>query len=192
MFETLIVHWGYLAVALGTFVEGETVLFAAGALAHKGLLSLPFVIGAATVGSVAWAQLWFRIGARLGRAGLERRPALRARALEVERFLMQRGALFVVTFRFLTGMGTAAPMLLGAFGFPAGRFARLDPIGALLWASAFSAGGWGLGLGLGRLLVNAAWYQLALAAAALGLSLWSGLRWLRRRRDASHPLVRSR
>jgi len=38
MWEQLVSRWGYIAVALGTFVEGEGVLLSAGAVAHLGLL----------------------------------------------------------------------------------------------------------------------------------------------------------
>ena len=39
--EELIVRWGYLAIGFGVFLEGESVVILGGALAHRGLLSLP-------------------------------------------------------------------------------------------------------------------------------------------------------
>jgi membrane protein DedA with SNARE-associated domain len=44
MIETFVAQWGYLAVALSVFFEGEATLIAAGALAQRGLLSLPGVV----------------------------------------------------------------------------------------------------------------------------------------------------
>ena len=50
MLQELVSRWGYLAIAIATFIEGEVVLIWAGALAHQGMLSLPLVALAATVG----------------------------------------------------------------------------------------------------------------------------------------------
>src|SRR5690606_2170454 len=85
MLETFILRWGYAAVAVGTFLEGEIVLIAGGALAHRGLLSLPFVVLAAFLGSVAGDQLWFYVGKRAGRSFVTRRPRLREHAHKAER-----------------------------------------------------------------------------------------------------------
>ena len=46
----------YVVVALGVALEGETALVAAGALAHRGDLSLPLVMLAAFIGSVSADQ----------------------------------------------------------------------------------------------------------------------------------------
>jgi len=42
--QEFIETWGYFAVFLGSLVEGESVIFAAGFLAHEGYLSLPKII----------------------------------------------------------------------------------------------------------------------------------------------------
>lgn len=52
MMETFILRWGYLAIVAGTFFEGEAILIAGGALAHRGILFLPDVILAAFLGSI--------------------------------------------------------------------------------------------------------------------------------------------
>ena len=75
----LIQHYGYLAVAVGTFLEGETVLLLAGAAASRGHLALPTVIGVATLASFAGDQLFFLLGRRHGSRLLARWPSLHAR-----------------------------------------------------------------------------------------------------------------
>jgi membrane protein DedA with SNARE-associated domain len=173
MFEGLIVHYGYWAIGLGTFFEGEAVLIAAGAIAHKGLLSLPIVVCAATLGSLGWAQVWFHVGRMLGGPLIERRPTWRARAGDVERFTARYGSLFVVCFRFIAGMGTLAPALLGVSRYSARRFIVFDVVGAGAWATAFACAGFGLGAGLDRLLGRAiSWDELLGVAIGFGLLLW--------------------
>ena len=62
--EYLIHTYGYLAILLGTFIEGETVLIMGGLAAQLGYLRLPWVIAAAFVGAVSWDQLLFVAGRR--------------------------------------------------------------------------------------------------------------------------------
>ena len=48
-----------MAVILGTFLEGETILVLAGLAAHQGYLSLSGIILAAFAGSLCGDQLFF-------------------------------------------------------------------------------------------------------------------------------------
>lgn len=148
MWEHVLSRWGYFGIALGTFVEGEAVLLAAGALTHLGRLSLPFVVLAAMLGSLLWGQTWFFVGRVYGRGVLERRPKWHAHALVLERWIERYGGWLVLGFRFITGAAIVLPLLVGASGFPRGRFFVLDGLGALIWAAVFAFLGLGLGAGL--------------------------------------------
>lgn len=177
MMEELVAHWGYLGVAVGTFVEGETVLFAAGAIASKGLLSLPLVTLAAFAGSFAWGQFWYRIGRASGLPFVGRRPVWRDRAQEIEKRINRYGGLFAISFRFVAGMGLLAPLLFGVSRFPARRFVPLDALGAAAWAAIVAGAGFGLGAGLGRAVgYSPGWPELAIGAVILGAVLWSARR----------------
>jgi membrane protein DedA with SNARE-associated domain len=161
MIAELVVRWGYPAIVLGTFFEGEAVLLLAGAMAHRGLLSLPLVMLAAFVGSVAGDQLWFYVGKRLGRPAVERRPRWKRQVARFERWLARWGAAFVLGFRFLYGLRTVSPVLLGASGYSPRLFSLLNAIGGAVWAIAFAALGWGLGEGFRRALGrHARWEEL--------------------------------
>lgn len=181
--ESLIAHWGYCAVGVGSFLEGEAVVLTAGALAHEGLLSLPLVIVAAFAGSLAWGQLWFQVGRRLGRAAIARRPKWQARASDVERWVTRYGDLFVLGFRFMAGMGTAAPVVLGASGLPPWRFTRADVAGAAIWATAFGTAGWGIGAWVARLLGKVPSWEIVVVAALVAAVLFAAaVRWVGTRR----------
>ncbi|MGW8187802.1 MAG: DedA family protein [Desulfobacterales bacterium] len=80
MLESLIEKFGYLAVLLGTFLEGETILVLGGFAAHRGYLLLAGVILTAFCGSLMGDQLFFFLGRRNSRAFLDRRPLWKARA----------------------------------------------------------------------------------------------------------------
>jgi membrane protein DedA with SNARE-associated domain len=173
MLEALLDQWGYLAIALGTFVEGEAVLLCAGALAHSGRLSLPLVILAATAGSLSWGQTWFWVGRKFGRAFIARRPSLRERTLRVELWLLRYGGWVVVGFRFIAGMAIVLPVLVAACGYRPRRFLFLDAVGAVIWASAFAAAGLGMGLSVEKILERPiGWSELVAIGVAGVLFVW--------------------
>jgi membrane protein DedA with SNARE-associated domain len=165
--EQIILRFGYVALGLGTFFEGETVVVAAGALAHRGLLSLPLVILVAFVGSVAGDQTWFHLGHRFGKPFIAKRPAWQARTAKVGLWLDRLGWFFVVAFRFIYGIRTVTPAYLGASGYPAGRFLVLNTIGAAVWAAIFGSAGYLVGAGLGALLHRATHVEEAIIAAII-------------------------
>ncbi len=185
MFESLIVRWGYLAIGVGTFFEGETILIVGGAVAHRGLLSLWGVIVAAFLGSVAGDQLWYHVGRRAGRAAIEKRPRWKDGAAKAERWLERYGNGFVLGFRFVYGIRTISPVFLGATDFPAKRFTILNTTGGAIWAAAFGVLGWMLGASLQSLLSRTAEVEeLALAAlflVALGFGVFHAVRRFARR-----------
>jgi len=57
--QSIIEHYGYAAILIGTFFESETILVLAGLAAHQGYLVLSWVILAAFVGSLCGDQLFF-------------------------------------------------------------------------------------------------------------------------------------
>jgi membrane protein DedA with SNARE-associated domain len=61
--ELVIGSYGYIALFLGTFVEGETILLMAGFAAHLGYLYLPWVILVAFLGSLSGDQVFFLLWA---------------------------------------------------------------------------------------------------------------------------------
>lgn len=183
--ESVVLRYGYAAVGIGTFFEGETVLIAAGALAHRGLLSLPFVILAAFVGGTVGDQMWFHVGERFGRKYIEKRPNLRQRAARVERWFSRYGDAFVIAFRFIYGIRVVTPVLLGASHFSTRRFAVLNMIGAALWAASFGILGWTLGASFSAILARAGKIEeLVVGAAVLVAVLWIAQRVFRKRAPA--------
>jgi len=140
--EALISLYGYYAVAIGTFFEGETILVIAGFLAHRGYMDIYCVILAAFAGSFMGDQLYFTIGRYRGRFFLEKRPGMRP---GVERFLFllnRYKTLLMITFRFLYGLRTVAPFAIGLSDISYKKFFFLNMVSALAWAAAFGAGGY--------------------------------------------------
>ena len=79
--EHLLNTYGYLALFIGTFAEGESVLVLGGILAHSGHLELTAVIVTAFVAAVLGNQLYFYLGRRHAQGFLRRFPRLTIIAL---------------------------------------------------------------------------------------------------------------
>src|SRR5260370_41283512 len=73
----LLATYGYLAVFVGSLLEGETVLILAGFAAHQGYLSFPLVAGVAFCGGTLGDQSLLFLGPRY-RQGAFRRFSSRA------------------------------------------------------------------------------------------------------------------
>ena len=167
-------RWGYAIVFAWTFLEGETVLLMAGFAAHRGWLRLDGVVAAAFAGSLAGDQLLFHAGRRWGRRFLESRPRWSARADRVHALLERRRDLFVLGFRFLYGLRTVSPVVIGTGPISSARFLVLNALGAALWAFSFGAAGYLCGEALAVLVGEVRRYELAAlgAMAAAGLAVW--------------------
>ncbi|MCL1834101.1 MAG: DedA family protein [Leptospirales bacterium] len=140
--ETLIHDYGYWAIIIGTFLEGETILVLGGIVAQQGLLDLYTVMLCAFCGSYAGDQLAFSIGRHYGAKILERKPKWKEKA----DYLFGKSArfldLWMVIFRFFYGLRNPTPWVLGAGDISYKRFLLLNGIGAALWAVLVSYGGY--------------------------------------------------
>jgi membrane protein DedA with SNARE-associated domain len=142
-----IAQYGYIAVALGTFMEGEITILLGILAAQSGLLSLPGVVLAAMAGTIAADQFFFHLGRRRGYRFLARHRHMRRAAAHVRIISRRYQTGLILGFRFLYGLRTVTPLVLGMSRIPPFRFAVLNVIGTALWAGTVTL----LGLAFGRL-----------------------------------------
>ena len=189
--ESAIHSYGYWAILVGTFLEGETVLVLGGLAAFQGFLSLPGVILAAFVGSMCGDQLFFFLGRRYARAFLARRPAWKDRVAKAERLLNRFRTPLILIFRFLYGLRTVTPFVIGMSPVQTRAFVPLNALGALVWAVAVGVLGYAFGSIVETVIGNIKHYQIEVfgGIAAMGLCVWAVYfyrRW-KRRFSASRP-----
>ena len=170
----LISNYGYFAIAVGTFLEGETILVLGGFAAHRGYLELQWVIGWAFLGTLFGDQLYFAIGRSQGMEFINRRPRWQARTARVFKLLHRHQTLLILGFRFLYGLRTVTPYLLGASGISRLRFTLLNLIGAGVWAVAIGILGYLFGQTFELILDDIKHYELWLfvGLALVGVVLW--------------------
>ena len=169
-FEYLVSNFGYAALVTGTFLEGETILIAAGFAAHSGYLKLQWVVLAAFLGSLAGDQFYFFVGRVKGKAFLHRRPTWETKVKRVLQLFDRHRTLVVVGFRFMYGLRTVTPFAFGLSGISASRFFILNLIGALAWSVIVALVGYLFGAAAGAVILDMKRYEHWII---LGM-LWTG------------------
>jgi membrane protein DedA with SNARE-associated domain len=143
--QHVVSEYGYWALLIGTFLEGETILLVAGFLAHGGTLDLSLCILAAFVGSLSGDQAAFYVGRWKGRQFVEKRPAWKCRVDRVHQMLERFHEALILTFRFFYGLRNLTPFILGTTDISGLKFFLLNAVGAAVWAVAFGFAGYFFG-----------------------------------------------
>lgn len=177
-------HYGYPAILLGTFLEGETVLLLAGFLAHQGYLHPAYVALAACCGSVAGDETMFLLARYKGAELLRRFPHLAAGVAKMGNTIRKSEIPLILGFRFVYGIRNVTPVFLGLQGTSPLLFAPLNALSGAVWAAAFTAAGYYGGETLTALFGRLHRYEpYILGGAALaGLAVWLLRRRARKRR----------
>lgn len=189
--QSFVEAYGYWAILVGTFLEGETILLLAGFAAQIGYLELPWVMAAAFAGSFSGDQLYFFLGRRYGNRIIAKRLSWQANADRVYRILERHQNILILTFRFYYGLRNVTPFVIGASRVERVRFVVLNAIGAVVWAVALAYAGYLFGEAVQLFFHNLARMELYVFA---GLAVAAVLVWIvglmRRRRRARQKQAR--
>jgi len=187
-FETFVTNYGYLALFVGAFLEGEATLILGGIAAHEGLLGLPWVMVSTFLGCFASDVLFFLLGRLKGKAFIERRPRWQGRLERVHQMVDRYHMWVFFTFRFMYGLLSVIPLVFGTSRLKTSRFLVVDVVSALFWASGVVLGGYVFGAALGLIVRQLRHVQVGLIAAAAALLLAAlGFVLLRRRKAVREP-----
>lgn len=184
--NALIASYGYWVIFLGCLLEGETVLIISGMAAHQGTLQLLHVIGWATLGGMLGDQLLFWTGRYSGERLLPELKRHHSAFERVERLIHRYPTSSVFAVRFLYGMRLVGPMVIGASGLAPWRFAVINVLSALIWASLFVSAGFWAGEALQHVFGDLKPYRLPIFLTIIAVvTLAALLRYLRSRTKAS-------
>lgn len=190
LLQQLIESYGYWAILIGTFLEGETILILGGFAAQRNYLELHWVMLAAFTGSFLGDQLYFYIGRRYGPRLIAKRLSWQANADKVYRLLERHQTFLILTFRFYYGLRNVTPFVIGASQVAKGRFFVLNAIGAAVWALALGSGGYLFGHAFQAIIDDLVRIELYVFAGliVLALAIWA-VSLVRRRRRALRKLA---
>ena len=180
----LIKNYGYLAILIGTFLEGETILILGGFAAHMGFLELPWVVASAFAGSFSGDQLYFYIGRHYGPKIIAKRLSWQEGAAKVYKHLHRHKNLLILSFRFFYGFRNVTPFAVGAAHISRSRFFTLNLAGAIIWSFAFAYAGYLFGEAFRLFLDDFKRYELyvLLGLVLVGVFIWSATLIRHRRR----------
>lgn len=177
--EQLLQQYGYVAVLIGTLLEGETILLIAGFAAHRGYLDPGGVIAVAAAGGFLGDQGFFWLGRLRGKRVIARLPRLQGHAQQVNALLERHHAWIIIGIRFMYGLRVAGPVLIGMSEVSALRFAALNLVGAVLWAGVIGGAGYLFGQALELVLGDVKRYELLALGVLVVVSI---VAWMVRRR----------
>lgn len=180
----LISKGGYPGIVLLTFLEtifpplpSELFMPLAGYVASRGTLSLPGVIAAGTLGSLAGAWFWYAVGRAIG---LDRARELAARhgrwltlhPRDIDRgnaWFERHGGAVVLFGRMMPAIRSVVSVPAGVAHMPVGRFLALSTIGTLIWTSLLMTAGYKLGADYARVAVWADPFSNIVIAGLIGI-----------------------
>jgi len=182
--ELLVAKFGYLAVFIGTFLEGEAILVMAGLLAARGHLSITNVVIVGFLGAFTGHLFWFWLGRVHGVKLLDRFPRLKEHFGKGIRLFERYGAAAIIITQWLYGLRITCAVIIGISRISFLKFLIYQTISCAVWTVIIAAAGYYFGRAVESVLGKAAHYEkwalLAIALIAVGIWLW---RHLKRRRE---------
>jgi membrane protein DedA with SNARE-associated domain len=128
-------EWGYFAVFIGSIFEGEVILITASAIAALGYLSIYKIFFLAFTTTVIVDQLLFWVGYKIGTDWIIKRiPKLEKARDKVFSLLHRMDILFIFAFRFIYGIRTVSPLVIGSAKIRPARFVFFNILSGLCWA----------------------------------------------------------
>ena len=183
----LFVFFNILAQQLGAPLPAYPVLMVTGALAARGQLNLPALLGTAVVACLLADTAWFLIGRWMGRRVLRVlcRISLSPDGCvrQTESIFTRFGAPSLMVAKFVPGFASVATAMAGAMRIRRQPFLLFDAVGALLWVGVGLALGWLFSSAIEEIIRTLAqlgeWGLMLLAAAAALFITW---KWWQRHR----------
>jgi membrane-associated protein len=149
------------------FLPGDSLLFAAGALAAQGGLSVPLMMALLFVAAVVGDAVNYHLGRWIGPPAFsgKYRFLRRSHLEKTQRFFEKHGGKAIIYARFVPIVRTFAPFVAGVGTMSYGRFLAFNVIGALVWVVGF--------VGAGALFGNSPWVNANFSKVILGIIVLS-------------------
>jgi membrane protein DedA with SNARE-associated domain len=181
--ELLLHKFGYLAVLIGTFLEGETILVMAGFFAQRGHLELAGVALAAFLGAYSGHVFWFWLGRTQGVRLLDRFPKMKRHFGRGIRLFERYGAPAIFITQWLYGLRITCAVIIGISRISTAKFLIYEAVTCFVWAIVIASAGFFFGRAVEKVLGRAAhiekWGLLALLLIAA--AIWGYHQWKERR-----------
>jgi len=183
--EILLQKFGYLAVFVGTFLEGETILVMAGFFAERGYLKLPFVIATGCFGAYSGHVCWFWLGRTQGVKLLDRFPKMKRHFGKGIRLFERYGAPAIFITQWLYGLRITCAVIIGISKISTIKFLIYEAFTCIVWAIIIGTAGFYFGRAVERVLGRAAHIEKygLIVLLVIGVGFWAYHKWKEKRED---------
>lgn len=174
--ELLLERFGYFAVFIGTFLEGEAILITAGFFASRGYLDVIVVGVIAFAGAYLGHMFWFWLGRVHGVKLLERFPRMKRHFGKGIRVFERYGPAAIIITQWLYGLRITAAVIIGMSRISIVKFAAYEAVSCAIWAAVITGAGFYFGRAieavLGRVENIEKYALIVIAVVALGFWLY--------------------
>lgn len=140
--EDYIARYGYIAIVIGTFLEGETTVLLGGIFSKLHYMELDKVMAWAFLGTLAGDCTFFFIGKAFGRNIIERYESLRSKIPLANGIMKRYGNFIIFLVRFFVGVRGIILLLLGCTDIKKRTFFLYSFMSAALWSIVVSSIGY--------------------------------------------------
>lgn len=173
--EELISRYGYIAIFILTFVEGESVLIAAGFLAYNGYLNPHAVALVSAAASYIGHGAFFLIALYRREPFLKlARKVINVNLPKFESFMGKYGIASIFISQWLYGFRLLSAAILGFARMGTKKYFTFQLISCLIWAYICTFGGYFFGATLKNLLGSLKKYEphIAIGILVAGFIIW--------------------
>lgn len=139
--QELLIHYGLIAVLIGSAIEGDFSLILAGVVAHLGIFTFPLAVAAGTIGSLLGDTAWYVFGRFRGPRFREGKLYRRV-GPTIDRLARRMGPWELLAARFVYGTKAASMVFWGLHGLTWPRFLLIDALGCAIGATVFTGLGY--------------------------------------------------
>ena len=132
--SALLQQYGYFAILVGAFFEGETILLLGAYAVHQHLMNFWWLIVVAMLGSFFGDQFYYFLGRKFGFDFFKKRPQLISKFDQASVFIDRYPILTILLMRFAWGLRTAIPISFGIKRYPFILYAVVNLLACFIWA----------------------------------------------------------
>lgn len=172
--QNLIIQFGYIALFLGSFLEGESFLIAAAFLAKRGYSRLDLVMLVALAGAYLGDVALYFLGRHKGVGILLKFPQARRYYPKVKKLFNRFGIWAIFITRYLYGFRFASAAFLGLVKMKKEEFLPFAFLSCMVWAVVMGGLGYIFGASLEALIGQIKHYEklIVILIIVIGFSVW--------------------
>ena len=174
--EALLQDFGYLAVFVGTFLEGEAILITAGFFASRQYLD-PFIVAIVAFGGAFMGHcFWFWLGRAHGVRLLDRFPRMKRHFGKGVRVFERYGVMAIILTQWLYGLRITCAVIIGMSRIGVVKFLFYQAVSCAVWATVITMAGYYFGYAIERVLGRVEHIEkyglLIIVVVAIGFWFW--------------------